>query len=72
MPPSGRVTSAPFRLCLYGQGRVAAVRRFWANADEGAEAIVRDILRDAPDTTGFELGGCRRKIAEERKRAPRP
>ena len=47
------------------------MRRLWANTDEGAEAMARDMLRAAPSMTGFELWNGSRKISEGRKRPPR-
>ena len=45
-----------YRLCLLGPtGRIAKVRRYWANTDEDAEAIAREMLRDYPTLIGFQL-----------------
>ena len=71
MSPNDHVISTPFRLCLVGpKGKIAAVRRFWSNIDEGAEAKAREMLRDAPGMIGFEPWDGSRKIAQERKRSP--
>ena len=62
-------------LCLLGPtGKIAKVRRFWANTDEGAAAMAREMLSDDPTLIGFQLWDGPRQIAEERKRtgaAPR-
>ena len=59
-----------YRLCLLGPtGRIAKVRRFCANTDEGALVMPRDILRaDEPLIVGFELWNGSRRITVERKR----
>jgi hypothetical protein len=58
-----------YRLCLRGpSGRIAKVRRYWANTDEGATAMARDILSDDPTLIALELWDGTRKIAEERRR----
>ena len=59
-----------YRLCLLGPtGKIAKVRRFWANTDEGALAMAREMLSDDPTLIGFDLRDGARKVAEERKRA---
>ena len=64
-----------YRLCLLGPtGKIAKVRRLWANTDEGALAMAREMLSDDPTLIGFQLWDGPRQIAEERKRtgaAPR-
>jgi hypothetical protein len=36
-----------YRLCLLGPtGRIAKVRRYWANTDEGAVAMARETVRE--------------------------
>ena len=64
-----------YRLCLLGPtGKIAKVRRFSANTDEGALAMAREMLSDDPTLTGLQLWDGPRQIAEERKRtgaAPR-
>ena len=57
------------RLCLLGPtGRIAKVRRCWANTDEGALAMAREMLSDDPTPIGFQLWDRSRKVAEERRR----
>ena len=56
-----------YHLCLRGPtGRIAKVRRYWANTDEGAVARARELLAEDPTLIGFELWDGRRTIAEER------
>ena len=58
-----------YRLRLLGPtGKIAKVRRFWANTDEGALAMAREMLSDDPTLIGFQLWDGPRQIAEERKR----
>jgi hypothetical protein len=45
------------------------VRRYWANTDEGALTMVREMLGDDPTLIGFQLWDGQRAVAEERKRA---
>jgi hypothetical protein len=59
-----------YRLCLRGPtGRIAKVRRFWANTDEGALAMAREMLAEDPTLIGLQLwdGPC--QVGEERRRA---
>jgi len=61
---------ASYGLCLLGPtGKIAKVRRYWANTDEGAAATAREMLGDDPTLIGFQLWDGPRKIAEERRRA---
>jgi hypothetical protein len=61
---------ANYRLCLLGPtGKIAKVRRFWANTDEGAVATAREMLADDPTLIGLQLWDGMRKVAEERRRA---
>jgi hypothetical protein len=58
-----------YRLCLLGPtGKIAKVRRYWANTDEGAVAMAREMLGDDPTLIGFQLWDGSRQVAEERKR----
>jgi hypothetical protein len=59
-----------FRLCLLGPtGKIAKVRRYWANTDEGALAMAREMLSDDPTLIGLQLWDGTRRVAEERRRA---
>jgi hypothetical protein len=61
---------ANYRLCLRGPtGRIAKLRRYWANTEEGAVARARELLDDDPTMIAFELWDGSRSVAEERKRA---
>ena len=45
-----------YRLCLLGPtGKIAKVRRFWANTEEDALAMAREMLADDPTLIGFQL-----------------
>jgi hypothetical protein len=59
-----------YRVCLIDPtNRIATVRRYWANTEEGALAMAREMLSDDPTLIGFDLWDGSRRIAEERKRA---
>ena len=43
-----------YRLCLLGPtGKIARVRRYWAQTDEGALAMAREMLTDDPTLIGL-------------------
>jgi hypothetical protein len=52
-----------YRFCIFSPtGRIAKVRRFWAQTDEGAAAMAREILSEDPTQdclTVSTRGRCR-------------
>jgi hypothetical protein len=49
-------------------GKIAKVRRYWANTDDGALPTAREMLRDDPTLIGFQLWDGSRSVADEHKR----